>query len=171
MAKTSAGVLLFRRDEEGLAVLLVHPGGPFWAKRDLGSWSIPKGEYESGEEPRAVAAREFGEETGLPLPPGDLMPLGVVRQAGGKVVTAFALEGDLDPHGLRSNTFELEWPPRSGVRRAFPEVDKAEWFSIPQAQQKILSAQRPFLDRLEAEIADSARALATRSPQEDGPPR
>lgn len=152
MAKTSAGILLFRQGMQGLSVLLVHPGGPFWAKRDLGSWSIPKGEYDSGEEPSAAAAREFGEETGLALPPGDLIPLGVVRQPGGKIVTAFALEGDLDSGEVRSNTFELEWPPRSGVRQPFPEIDRAEWFSLAEAAIKIFAAQRPFLERLESAI-------------------
>lgn len=148
MARTSAGILLFRRGTDGLAVLLVHPGGPFWAKRDLGSWSIPKGEYGPGEDPRTVAAREFQEETGLPLPPGDLLPLGQVRQAGGKIVTAFALEGDLDTREVRSNTFDLEWPPRSGARQAFPEIDRAEWFSAAAAAEKILAGQRPFIERL-----------------------
>jgi predicted NUDIX family NTP pyrophosphohydrolase len=158
LAKTSAGVLLFRRDAMGLSVLLVHPGGPLWAKRDLGSWSIPKGEYEPGEDPRAVAVREFSEETGLSLPPGEFLQLGVVRQAGGKVVTAFALEGDLDHRDVRSNTVEMEWPPRSGVRRAFPEIDRAAWFSIVEAEGKLLAAQKPFLERLQQAIGRSAPA-------------
>lgn len=171
MAKTSAGILLFRRGPEERSVLLVHPGGPLWAKRDLGSWSIPKGEYEAGEDPAAVAAREFCEETGFALPLGDLVPLGVVRQAGGKIVTAFGLEGDLDAGQVRSNTFELEWPPRSGIRRVYPEIDKAQWFSIAEAEPKILPAQRPFLDRLEAAVAGRAQGRATGPPRDEPPPR
>jgi predicted NUDIX family NTP pyrophosphohydrolase len=146
----SAGILLYRR-RDGIEVLLVHPGGPFWRKKDLGAWSIPKGEYVQGEDPLAVAKREFEEETGASVT-GDVLALGEVVQRGGKRVTAFGLEGDLDPTTLRSNGFEMEWPPRSGRRQSFPEIDRAEWFSPEDAQQKILPAQRPFIARLLAAL-------------------
>lgn len=149
MPKASAGLLLFRSCEDLLSVLLVHPGGPFWSKRDQGSWSIPKGEYGPGEDPEAVARREFSEETGVEVPPGALLPLGTVRQAGGKTVMAFGLEGALDTDAVRSNTFEIEWPPKSGRLQAFPEIDRAGWFPLRQAEDKILAGQRPFLRRLE----------------------
>jgi predicted NUDIX family NTP pyrophosphohydrolase len=147
MPKRSAGILMYRRGPRGLEVLLVHPGGPFWAKKDLGAWSIPKGEYDGDEEPLAVAVREFKEETGL-RPTGAFRPLGEIVQAGRKVVTAFAVEGDFDPTKLTSNTFELEWPPRSGRKATFPEVDRAEWFAPDQAREKILPAQRELIERL-----------------------
>jgi predicted NUDIX family NTP pyrophosphohydrolase len=150
MPKRSAGLLLFRRDADGIRVLLVHPGGPFWAKRDRGSWSIPKGEYDEGEDARAVALREFEEETGLAPPAGDLLPLGEVRQAGGKRVAAFGLEGDIDAANIVSNTFEMIWPPKSGRRQIFPEVDRAGWFTLAEATEKILDGQRPFVERLAA---------------------
>lgn len=154
MPKTSAGLLLFRRrGKGGTEVLLVHPGGPFWAGKDFGSWSIPKGEHGPEEDPLAVARREFQEETGHPPPSADPIPLGTVRQAGGKTVAAFALEGDLDPEAVRSNTFELEWPPRSGRRRTFPEVDRAGWFTLDEAKGRILAGQRPFLARLAEALA------------------
>jgi predicted NUDIX family NTP pyrophosphohydrolase len=132
---------------ELVRVLLVHPGGPLWAKRDLGAWSIPKGEYGEDEDPLAAAIREFAEETGA-RPHGAFHPLGELKQAGGKLVTAYALEGEFDVGAFRSNLFEMEWPPRSGRRRSFPEVDRAEWFPLADARAKILAAQRPFLDRL-----------------------
>jgi predicted NUDIX family NTP pyrophosphohydrolase len=144
----SAGILLYRRRDGVREVLLVHPGGPFWAKRDAGAWSIPKGEYADGEEPRACALREFEEELGTPLAAQELVELGSVRQRNGKVVTAFAAEGDLDPESVRSNTFELEWPPRSGRRQEFPEVDRAGWFTLEQAREKLIPAQAGLLDRL-----------------------
>jgi predicted NUDIX family NTP pyrophosphohydrolase len=147
MAKCSAGILMYRRAPAGLEVLLVHPGGPFWANKDLGAWSIPKGEHAEGEDPLAVARREFEEETGA-RPDGRFRPLGDVVQPGRKTVSAWALEGDFDVAQLKSNTFELEWPPRSGRKRSFPEVDRAQWFAVPQARQKILRGQLPFLDRL-----------------------
>jgi predicted NUDIX family NTP pyrophosphohydrolase len=150
MAKRSAGLLLFRRDADGVRVLLVHPGGPFWAKRDRGSWSIPKGEYLDGEDARAVALREFEEETGVAPPAGALKPLGDVRQAGGKIVTGFALAGDIDPQEIVSNRFEMVWPPKSGRRQSFPEIDRAGWFTLAEAAEKILDGQRPFLERLAA---------------------
>ena len=141
------------RDAGGAEVLLVHPGGPFWAKKDAGAWSIPKGELADGEDPRAGAIREFAEELGSPPPEAELVDLGECRQRGGKVVTAFAAEGDLDPARVRSNTFELEWPPRSGRRREFPEIDRADWFPLEQAREKLLAAQTVFIDRLVDHLA------------------
>lgn len=148
--KRSAGILLYRTVAGGLQLLLVHPGGPYWAKRDLGAWTIPKGEYEQGESPRDCALRELGEELGAApsLDPEVLIDLGAVRQKSGKVVEAWAGEGDFDPAELRSNTFALEWPPRSGEQREFPEVDRAEWFSPDQAREKIIAAQAELIDRL-----------------------
>lgn len=138
---------MYRRGAQGLEVLLVHPGGPFWARKDLGAWSIPKGEYSEGDEALAAAIREFAEETGT-HPRGELRPLGELTQPGRKIVTAFALEGDFDPTTLKSNTFELEWPPKSGRRATFPEVDRAGWFSLETARTKILLGQREFITRL-----------------------
>ncbi len=138
---------MYRGSGPGLELLLVHPGGPFWAKKDLGAWSIPKGEYAAGEDPLAVAQREFAEETGA-QPLGDCCSLGDVVQAGGKRVSAWAVAGDFDPAALVANTFELEWPPRSGRKRTFPEVDRAAWFSPDEARRKIIAGQRPFVDRL-----------------------
>jgi predicted NUDIX family NTP pyrophosphohydrolase len=132
---------------------LVHPGGPFWAKRDAGSWSIPKGEYDDGEEPLAAALREFEEEIGSPLDAvGELIDLGDVRQKNRKVVTAWAAEGDVDASAVRSNTFEMEWPPRSGQRQEFPEIDRAEWFPLARAREKLIEAQAAFVDRLEERL-------------------
>jgi predicted NUDIX family NTP pyrophosphohydrolase len=133
----------------GLEVLLVHPGGPFWARRDLGAWSIPKGEYGPDEAPLAAARREFAEELGVATPEGPIEDLGEVRQKSGKLVRAWALAGDVDVSGVRSNTFTLEWPPRSGVTQEFPEVDRAEWFELTVAREKIVPAQVPLLDRLQ----------------------
>ena len=147
MPKRSAGMLMYRRAGARLEVLLVHPGGPFWAKKDLGAWSLPKGEYAAGEEPLAVAMREFEEETGA-RPSGDFLPLGESVQPGRKIVTAWAVEGDFDVGALKSNLFEMEWPPKSGRKTSFPEVDRAEWFSIEDARKKILPGQSAFLDRL-----------------------
>ena len=152
MPKTSAGLLMYRRRPGGVEVFLVHPGGPFWAKKDAGAWSIPKGEYLAGDDPLEAARREFAEETGF-APEGDFVELGAVRQGGGKVVTAWAVEGDCDPEAIRSNTFTLEWPPRSGKQREFPEVDRAAWFAPRAAEEKILAGQRPFLQRL-SELLD-----------------
>jgi predicted NUDIX family NTP pyrophosphohydrolase len=152
MARRSAGILLYRRREGGVEVLLVHPGGPLWARRDAGAWSIPKGEYGEGEDPAAVALREFEEETGQRPPEAALLPLGEVRQRGGKVVTAWAAPGDLDPAAVTSNTFMLEWPPRSGTRREFPEVDRAGWFDPATAKEKLLAAQAELVDRLLAAL-------------------
>jgi predicted NUDIX family NTP pyrophosphohydrolase len=147
MPKRSAGILMYRRGREGVELLLVHPGGPFWAKKDLGAWSIPKGEYSGSDNPLAAAIREFAEETGTP-PKGDFRLLGEITQPGRKVVTAFAVEGDFDPALLKSNTFEMEWPPKSGRRATFPEVDRAAWFSPETASVKILPGQREFIARL-----------------------
>ena len=148
MPRRSAGILLYRRRQGALEVLLVHPGGPAWANRDAGAWSIPKGEYGDGEDPRAVALREFEEETGQPPPTGDLVALGEIRQRGGKVVTAWATPGDLDPGKVTSNTFKMLWPPRSGRWRTFPEVDRAGWFDPATAREKLLAAQAELVDRL-----------------------
>jgi predicted NUDIX family NTP pyrophosphohydrolase len=154
MARRSAGLLLYRRRDGAVELLLVHPGGPLWARRDAGAWSIPKGEVGEGEEPRAVALREFEEETGHPPPRGELVALGEVRQRGGKLVTAWAAAGDLDPAAITSNTFTLEWPPRSGNRREFPEVDRAGWFDPATARGKLLAAQAELVDRLLAALGE-----------------
>jgi predicted NUDIX family NTP pyrophosphohydrolase len=147
MPKQSAGILMYRRVGRGVELLLVHPGGPFWKKRDFGAWSIPKGEYAPGEDPLAVAVREFEEETGVRLS-GKFQPLGEVAQKGGKIVTAWAMEGDLDPASINSNTFEIEWPPKSSRKATFPEVDRAAWFSPDDARARILPSQSPFIARL-----------------------
>jgi predicted NUDIX family NTP pyrophosphohydrolase len=152
MAKTSVGILLYRRAADGLNVLLIHPGGPFWASRDAGAWSIPKGEIDAGETPRDAALREFTEELGT-APSGEPWPLADIRQRGGKRVIAFALEGDFDIDTLRSNTFELEWPPRSGRIRSYPEVDKAAWLTLSRAHDKMLESQRPLLESLANALA------------------
>jgi predicted NUDIX family NTP pyrophosphohydrolase len=152
MAKRSAGLLLYRRGERGLEVLLVHPGGPLWRGKHLGAWSLAKGEINPSEEPAACALREFEEETGTKLE-GDPAPLGEVRQAGGKTVIGFAIEGDLDAEDIRSITFELEWPPRSGRRQSYPEVDRAAWFTLDEARERLNEAQAAFLDRLAALVA------------------
>ena len=148
MPVRSAGILLYRRDEDGVRLLLAHPGGPFWRGRDEGAWMIPKGLVEPGEDPLAAALREFEEEVGA-RPAGEPRPLATVRQAGGKWVEAFALEGDFDCSALRSNSFTLEYPPNSGQFRAFPEVDEARWFTPDEARAKILKSQAPILDALE----------------------
>lgn len=147
MARRSAGILLYRRKGGSLEVLLAHPGGPFWARKDEGAWTIPKGEIADGEDPLAAARREFAEETGAACA-GPFLPLGEVRQKSGKHVAAWACEGDMDPSALRSNTCEIEWPPRSGRRLEVPEVDRVGWFAIEAARARLMEAQRPFLDRL-----------------------
>jgi predicted NUDIX family NTP pyrophosphohydrolase len=147
MPRASAGLLCYRRDADGVKVFLAHPGGPFWARKDEGAWSIPKGEIDDDEDPERAARREFEEETGCPVT-GPLVSLGSIRQGGGKWVHVWAFEGDIDPASVRSNTFTLEWPPRSGRVQAFPEVDRVDWFSIEKARRKILTGQRPLLDRL-----------------------
>lgn len=148
MPRTSAGVLLYRRRNSGIEVLVGHMGGPFWARKDDAAWSVPKGEYGAGEEPFAVALREFEEELGSPVPAGDFLPLGEVRQSGAKVLTVWAAEGDLDAAAARSNTFSLEWPPRSGRLQEFPEIDRAAWLPVDEARTKLVRGQVPLLDRL-----------------------
>ncbi len=152
--KQSAGLLLYRGSPQALELLLVHPGGPFWAKKDLGAWSIPKGEYEDGEDPLGVAIREFTEELGTrPINgPTKVLTLGEMAQPSGKLVTAFAINGDFDPAHLTSNEFEMEWPPNSGRMQSFPEVDRAAWFAPGEAREKILPGQEPFIDRLLAKL-------------------
>ena len=152
LTKESAGLLLHRERDGRREVLLVHPGGPFWSRRDEGAWSIPKGEIEPGETALQVAVREFREELGQDPPDGQTVALGWVRQAGGKVVHAWALAGDLDADHVNSTTFEMEWPPRSGKKQAFPEVDRAGWFDLEVASRRIVAGQRPLLDRLAAEL-------------------
>ena len=147
MTKRSAGILLYKRSGGELLVLLAHPGGPFWQKRDYGAWTIPKGEFDAGETPEDAARREFREELGVEAV-GTLQPLGEIIQKGGKRVIAFALEGDFDSAALRSNTFEIEWPPRSGRKQAFAEVDRVEWMALPVAREKLLPGQVALLDRL-----------------------
>jgi predicted NUDIX family NTP pyrophosphohydrolase len=148
----SAGILLYRFRATGPEVLLVHPGGPFWANKDEAAWSMPKGVCEPGEDMAAAARREFAEEVGV-VPEGPLVPLGEFRQSSGKLVTAFALEGDVDPAALISNAFEMEWPPRSGRQQHFPEVDRAEWSSLEVARHRIHKGQRPIIDALERLLA------------------
>jgi predicted NUDIX family NTP pyrophosphohydrolase len=145
--KQSAGILMYRFANSTLEVFLVHPGGPFWAKKDAGAWSIPKGEFDEGEDPLETAKREFQEETGFSLE-GNFIPLSSLKQPSGKVIRAWALEGNCDAKSIKSNTFSIEWPPHSGKRREFPEVDRAEWLKIPQAREKILPGQRLFLEEL-----------------------
>ncbi|WP_200823429.1 NUDIX domain-containing protein [Actinacidiphila yanglinensis] len=146
--KRSAGLLLFRRTGSGVEVLLGHMGGPFWARKDAGAWTVPKGEYEGGEEPWDAARREFREELGLPAPEGEALPLGEVVQSGGKHVTVWAVEGDLDPADVVPGTFTMEWPRGSGRTAAFPELDRVAWFGLDAARGVVVRAQAEFLDRL-----------------------
>src|SRR5258706_5337278 len=149
VAKRSAGILLYRRANGGLEVLLAHPGGPFWKKRDLGAWTLPKGEIDEGEDPFAAARREFVEETGFE--PGEsAIALRPVKQPSGKTIYAWAIEGDCDPAAARSMVFRMEWPPKSGKEEEFPEIDKVEWFAIPEAERRILPGQAPFLAQLQS---------------------
>lgn len=150
MPKLSAGLLLYRIADGAVEVLIGHPGGPFWARKDEGAWSVPKGEYVDGEDPWAAAQREFEEELGKPVPSGQPQRLDPVRQSGGKVVTVFAVHGDLDLHGTISNTFTLEWPKGSGTVREFPEIDRVGWFPVAVARRKLLAGQRPLLEQLMA---------------------
>ena len=147
MAKKAAGILLYRRAPHGLEVLLAHPGGPLWSRKDIGAWTIPKGQFTDEEAPLAAARREFEEEMGSPVS-GDFKSLGAIKQPGGKLVHAFAAESDFDVRTVKSNLFTMEWPPKSGQTAEFPEVDRAGWFSIEHARAKILKGQEPFLDRL-----------------------
>ncbi|MBN2132780.1 MAG: NUDIX domain-containing protein [Sedimentisphaerales bacterium] len=155
MARQSAGLLMYRRRRDRVEVFLVHSGGPFWARKDRGAWSIPKGEFTAEEDALAAARREFEEETGLAVA-GTFAPLEPVKQAGGKIVHAWAVAGDCDPAAIQSNTFSMEWPPRSGRQQDFPEVDRADWFPIERARDKILKSQRPLLDQL-AQRVDAGR--------------
>jgi predicted NUDIX family NTP pyrophosphohydrolase len=156
MPQRSAGILLYRRRQGGgVEVLLVHPGGPYWARKDEGAWGIPKGGYEPGEDPLAAARREFEEETGVSPPAGEAIALGSFRQSTAKIVDAWAVEGDFDPATLKSNTFAMEWPPRSGRMREVPEVDRAEWFVPEEAARKILRGQRPILEALLRHLGQS----------------
>jgi len=152
MAEHSAGILLYRQGEAGLEVLLVHPGGPYWQRRDAGAWQIPKGKIGEGETLIAAALREFEEELGA-LPDGEAQPLGRIRQAAGKWVDTFAIEGDFDTDAIVSEPFEMEWPPRSGVTESFPEIDRARWFTLREAHDKMLASQLPLLDQLETLLA------------------
>jgi predicted NUDIX family NTP pyrophosphohydrolase len=161
MPKLSAGIVLYRWSGETLEVFLVHPGGPFWKNKDEGAWSIPKGEYVNGEDPIAAARREFFEETGFALPRVDLQALGEVKQGGGKIVKAWALEGDCAADQIKSNLFSMEWPPKSGRMQELPEVDRAGWFQLDMAHEKLLAGQRPLLDRLMQLLQqESAQKLA-----------
>ena len=162
MPKLSAGLLLYRIAGGDVEVLIGHPGGPFWARKDEGAWSIPKGEYVEGEDPWAVARREFEEETGKPPPEGPRIDFAPVRQPSGKVITAFAVRGDLDLEGTYSNTFTLEWPKGSGTIREYPEIDRVEWFSVAAARSKLLKGQRPLLDRL-LEAVEGGEPAGSRS--------
>ena len=150
---TSAGLLLYRDGPDGVEVLLGHMGGPFWARKDDGAWSIPKGEHGPDDDPLAAAKREFAEELGTSVPAQEFLPLGWLRQSGAKLLTVWAAEGDLDTAAVTSNTFELEWPPRSGRIQEFPEIDRAAWFDLDTARSKLVKAQLPFLDRLAAQLA------------------
>ncbi len=152
MAKTSAGLLMYRRLRSGIEVFLVHPGGPFWVKKDRGAWTLPKGEYTEGEDALAAAQREFNEETGFQAS-GPFHTLGAIRQVGGKIVSAWAFEGDCDPQQLRSNLCRIEWPPRSGQFLEVPEVDRGAWFTLPDAGASILQSQRPLLQALRSLLA------------------
>ncbi|MDN0085756.1 NUDIX domain-containing protein [Crenobacter sp. SG2305] len=165
--KSSAGIVLYRIRQGELEVFLVHPGGPYWAKKDDGAWSIPKGEFEPGEDPLATARREFLEETGSPVT-AELRPLPPLKQPSGKVVHAWAAEGDIDAATVKSNLFAMEWPPRSGLMQNFPEVDKGAWFTIAAARQKLLSGQRPFLDELQKLVDPQDSGPATNPPNGQG---
>jgi predicted NUDIX family NTP pyrophosphohydrolase len=154
--RVSAGIVLWRRSDRGLEVLLAHMGGPLWARKDHGHWTVPKGEIEPGEEFEAVARREFHEETGHSVPDGPLVPLGQIRQKSGKVVRAWGVEGDLDPARAVSNTFEMEWPRKSGRMQSFPEIDRVEWFDLGEARKRLKAAQVPFIDRLVEALAESS---------------
>jgi predicted NUDIX family NTP pyrophosphohydrolase len=153
MSRRSAGLLLYRLRDGRLEVFIAHMGGPFWARKDVGGWSIVKGEYEEHEDPFAAACREFAEETGSEPPRGRTLDLGEIRQPSGKRIVAWAIESDFDAASVRSNTFTLEWPPRSGRQREFPEIDRADWFDTATARQKLVKGQRPFIDALERSAA------------------
>jgi predicted NUDIX family NTP pyrophosphohydrolase len=156
--RTSAGIMLWRRRGDTIEVLLAHQGGPYWVKKDLGHWTIPKGEVEPGEELVDVARREFTEETGHQLPDVPLIPLGDIRQKSGKLVVGWGAEGDLDPSTAFSNTYTMEWPPGTGRMQAFPEIDRVEWFAVEEARRRLKAAQVPFIDRLLEAVAGAGAA-------------
>jgi predicted NUDIX family NTP pyrophosphohydrolase len=156
MPKKSSGLLVYRYTPGQPEVFLVHMGGPFWAKKDQGAWSIPKGEFEDEEDPLSAAIREFKEETGSEIT-GDFHPLEPIKQSGGKIVFAWSIEGDVDASTIKSNLFEMEWPPRSGIKKMFPEVDRAAWFSFSEAREKIIKGQQPLLDQLEKLLQEEKR--------------
>lgn len=164
MVKYSAGILLYRKTSSGYEVLLVHPGGPFWAKKDLGSWSIPKGEYDAGEQPLLAAKREFTEEIGAPPPKGEYAPLGDFKQPSSKVVHAFALESDFSLEKFHSNMFEMEWPPKSGKKQEFPENDRAAWVPLGVAAQKVTKGQVPIITALANQLGQSLDDTTLESP-------
>jgi predicted NUDIX family NTP pyrophosphohydrolase len=165
--RTSAGILLWRSRKGRLQVLLAHQGGPFWVRKDIGHWTIPKGEIEPGEEAVVVARREFAEETGREAPNRPLIDLGQITQKSGKRVLCWAVQGELDPATAVSNTYQLEWPPRSGLVQTFPEIDRVEWFDLKEARRRLKAAQLPFLDRLQAALA-SGRNRQAPAPEVDG---
>jgi predicted NUDIX family NTP pyrophosphohydrolase len=165
MKKQSAGLLLYRRQDVTIEVLLVHPGGPFWAKKDVGAWSIPKGEFTDDEEPLAAAQREFAEELGTPAPKGNVIDLGTARQSSGKTVYAWAQEADFDASSPRSNLVEIEWPPKSGKTQSFPEIDKAAWFTLEVARQKLVKGQVPLLEALATQLGVSLEVLGQTNEQ------
>jgi predicted NUDIX family NTP pyrophosphohydrolase len=165
----SAGILLFRRGPDGVEVLLGHPGGPYWARKDQGAWMVPKGAVESGESPLQAALREFGEEVG-PVPDGSPVPLATVRQNGGKLVEVFLLEGEFDPVALVSNEFELEWPPRSGRLQRFPELDQVAWMTLDEARGRILKSQLPVIDALAARLGEQKQQGAGDGEDQQGRP-
>jgi predicted NUDIX family NTP pyrophosphohydrolase len=165
MAATSAGLLVYRREASGLQVLLGHPGGPFWAKRDAGAWSLPKGEHGPDELPLAAARREFEEELGIAPPDAPVLDLGTTRLKSGKVIRAFAVEGDLDPATISPGEFDMEWPPRSGRTGRFPEIDRVEWFFPDEARTRLNPAQAVFLDRLAAAVPLEDRGSGEPAPE------
>jgi predicted NUDIX family NTP pyrophosphohydrolase len=156
MVKTSAGILVYKNIQESIVILLVHPGGPFWAKKDLNSWSVPKGEFNESEDPFEAAKREFSEETGF-LPEGEFIRLETVKQPGGKIIHTWAVNGDFDVSGLKSNLFTMEWPPKSGRSKEFPEIDRAEWFAVETAKLKIVKGQIPIIENLEFILENKKR--------------
>ncbi|HEV2402603.1 MAG TPA: NUDIX domain-containing protein [Candidatus Saccharimonadales bacterium] len=165
MSKQSAGILLYRTTGHGVEVLLVHPGGPFWAKKDAGAWSIPKGEFSEDEDPSAAAAREFHEELGMAVPEGERIPLGSAKQASGKIVHAWALCGDVAVEQIKSNTFHMQWPPKTGKEQEFPEVDRAAWFSLAGASKKVVKGQVPLLETLAKKLGANIEPTTEQSAQ------
>ncbi|HJQ09006.1 MAG TPA: NUDIX domain-containing protein [Candidatus Saccharimonadales bacterium] len=165
MKKQSAGILLYRQAEQGYEVLLAHPGGPFWATKDAGSWSMPKGELDKDEKPLEAAKREFQEEVGMPAPAGEYIHLGEAKQSSGKIVHAWACEADLNLEGFSSNMFEMEWPPKSGQTQEFPENDKIAWVPMPEAKRKVVKGQVSFLEALAEKLGQTLDEPTSHSPQ------